>query len=349
MITGQNILFDKFSTFFSLGLKQPDLLFLLASSTREHKHVESMYKQMLGRFHSGENATFPNRDLNTFKYFEHNFFSILFLSLFKVLGIPTERRLNYGVIIHAIRTVVTCTDNILDNENKGAVFLNLGLNNTVLDNVILSLLSQNIVGRALKNISDDEDIAEQAEEQILDSLSSIAKGESLTAAGSLDPLPEPEDIIENIHKKIGGELLRLALIAPLKNEIQLQPQLKLVESGILSIGIGLQMLDDVVDFQEDIIVNKTNLLASWIIYKEDNGYTYQALKDIANSEETDVQNLFYTSQMEIINAAIGRALDGFDRFASVGYPINRAAAISVVKTMFKLRGLEKEWQKSNFA
>src|SRR4030042_2060337 len=98
MITGQNLLFDKFSTLFSLGLKQPDLLLLLAHSTQEHKQVEDMYKQMLGRFQSGESATYPNRNLNTFKYFENNFFSILFLSLFKVLGIPTERRLSYGVI-----------------------------------------------------------------------------------------------------------------------------------------------------------------------------------------------------------------------------------------------------------
>lgn len=45
-------------------------------------------------------------------------FSILFLSVYKALGIPQERRMMYGVINHCLRGLVTGTGNLLDNEYK---------------------------------------------------------------------------------------------------------------------------------------------------------------------------------------------------------------------------------------
>ncbi len=51
-------------------------------------------------------------------YFRKNFFSITFLALYRSVGVPPERRLFYGVVNHAIRGVVTASDNILDDEYK---------------------------------------------------------------------------------------------------------------------------------------------------------------------------------------------------------------------------------------
>lgn len=350
MFTEQKTLFNKFSDILTLGLKQSDLMLLLTQATKEHKEVENLYALMLDKFRCGANASYPNRKLNIFKYFERNFFSILFISIFITLQIPQKKRIDYGVIIHAIRTIVTCTDNILDKEQKGAVFLNFGLNSKVLDNVILLLLSQNILSQTVKSITKDDGTAVQIEKEILDSLGSIAKGENFTNAGDLDMPPSPEDIIVKVHKKIGGELLRLALIAPIINETELHRQLRNIESGVLSLGIGLQMMDDVVDFEEDIKTNKTNLLASWIVHKGCDGpVTYNELRKTVKDCQSEIKNEFEVSRKAVINSAIGRAIDGFDKFGSGGYPIDSSGAVQIIKIMFKLRGLEAKWQTSNYA
>ncbi|MGZ4881858.1 MAG: hypothetical protein ACXV7G_12510, partial [Halobacteriota archaeon] len=52
------------------------------------------------------------------KYAQKNFFSILFLSIYRALNIPCSRRIMYGIMNHSIRGIVTGTDNILDDEYK---------------------------------------------------------------------------------------------------------------------------------------------------------------------------------------------------------------------------------------
>ena len=58
----------------------------------------------------------PQPDIH--KYAQKNFFSILFLSIYRALNIPCSRRIMYGIMNHSIRGIVTGTDNILDDEYK---------------------------------------------------------------------------------------------------------------------------------------------------------------------------------------------------------------------------------------
>ena len=53
--------------------------------------------------------------------------------------------------------------------------------------------------------------------------------------------------------------------------------------------------------------------------------------------------------MEVINQAIEKALEGFGYLTQSGYPVKRNQAISVLKIMFRLRGLENEWNKSAYS
>ena len=47
-----------------------------------------------------------------------HFFSSLFLVVYRSVGVAPERRLFYGGLNHAIRGIVTGTDNLLDDEYK---------------------------------------------------------------------------------------------------------------------------------------------------------------------------------------------------------------------------------------
>ena len=87
-------------------------------SLQEHKTVEAETSLLLKETLQGKYIEPQKNDHSLFRYAQHHFFSILFLSIYRALGIPRERRLFYGMINHAIRGIVTGTDNLLDDEYK---------------------------------------------------------------------------------------------------------------------------------------------------------------------------------------------------------------------------------------
>jgi hypothetical protein len=348
MIKNKLELLKKLSSILKISFNQPGLVMLLSSAQKEHRLVEERFAEMLSECECARKSVFPFKELNAIKYFEKNFFSILFLSIFKAVGIPEERIMSYGVILHALRTIITCTDNILDNENKGPVFLNAELDNLVLNNTMLSLLAHKVMGQAIREVSHDAATATRIEANILDSICSIGKGENITKIDGV--MPVPEEITNNVHMKIGGELLRLALIAPIENERELISELQHMESGILNIGIALQMLDDVTDAAEDLSHTKANYLASWIMYQGEDGiFSFEDLKEYADTSGQNFCTDFKHSVASVVNSAIEKALDGFNMFCCGGFPITRIQAVGILKLMFGLRGLAQEWKMSRYA
>jgi hypothetical protein len=348
MIKNKLELLKKLSSLLKISFNQPGLVILLSSAQKEHRLVEDKFAEMFSECECAKNSVFPFKELNAVKYFEKNFFSILFLSIFKAVGIPEERILRYGVILHALRTIITCTDNILDDENKGPVFLNADLDNPVLNNTMLSLLAHKVMGQAIREVSHTPETAARIEAKILDSICSIGKGENVTKID--DVMPVPDKITENVHMKIGGELLRLALIAPLENERELISELQYMESGVLGIGVALQMLDDVTDAAEDLLDIKSNYLASWIMYQSEDGiFSLDDLKEYADTRGQNFCTDFKCSVASVVNSAIEKALDGFDMLCCGGFPITRIQAVGILKLMFGLRGLTQEWKVSRYA
>ena len=123
--------------------------------------------------------------------------------------------------------------------------------------------------------------------------------------------------------------------------------MRLAEKGILAIGVALQMLDDVVDLEEDLRAEKTNLLASWIIHHTQE-ITWPQLRELETGGCFPAHR-FESLRMEVINQAIEKALEGFGYLTQSGYPVKRNQAISILKIMFRLRGLENEWNKSAYS
>ncbi len=337
--------YHRFQDFVKLGLQGPRLIALLNRAVKEHHFVENLFAEHMQRGVCGSHAEFPYVNLPRHQYFERNFFSVLFLSVFVSLDIPLYRRLRYGLILHCLRTIVTNADNILDKEQKGAVRLQSEQANPVLRNYLLTLMSQRILSQAIHEVTDSDAETARIEIKLVDSLYSIAAGESITSMADKDKIPHPETLIQTVHEKIGGELLRLSLVAPIENEKALSEPLHLAEKGILSIGVALQMLDDVVDIEEDLCANKTNLLASWIIHHGDGSLTWKQLRQSQANAQFSISS-FAAIRMEVVNAAIQKALEGFHWLAQAGYPIKQNQAASVLKIMFRLRGLENEWNSS---
>lgn len=174
-------LLKRISIFAELGLKNPRLIALLTKTASEYREVESAWESFLREFNFAHNAHFTNRTLSSTVYFEKNFFSILLLSILKSAQIPKYRRLKYGLLLQALRTIVTCTDNILDHEQKGAVQLETNLHNPVLDNVLLTLAAQKVLLCASCSLCSEPYGTERLQKRLLDSLSRLPRVRVLPA------------------------------------------------------------------------------------------------------------------------------------------------------------------------
>lgn len=341
-------LLKRISIFAEMGLKNPRLMALLTKAASEYRLVEAEWERFLKDLKFAQNAHFVNKTLSSTAYFEKNFFSILLLSILISAEIPKYRRLKYGLLLQALRTIVTCTDNILDHEQKGAIRLETKLNNPVLDNVLLTLAAQKVLLCASCCLCSEPFGAERLQKRLLDSLFAVAQGESAASLLPGETYPIPEQIIETVHKKIGGQLLGLALVGPMENESEHRAALEPMEQGILAIGTALQMLDDITDIVEDWAVGKKNYLASWMMYHSP-VISMNALNDIVTGDTSQVAIKLGSNRITAIDQAICKALEGFDLLHQGGYPVNHEQALVLLRIMFRLRGLGADWEQSSYA
>ena len=312
-----------------IGIGNPSLAFLLYNSMKEYKNIEEIFKKECSAYSFYSSLNFKNSSYKESEYFEKNFFSIFFISLYKSAGFDKAAIEKYGTIFHMARTIITATDNMLDNEEKCPLVLS-SLSNLTIKNVILILISNRILNSCC---------SQQASGiKLTDTLYKVACGESISKIDAETSYPSSEFIRKEIHGNIGGELLGIAFDVPIIEEPAIAPLLSTLRAGIVMIGNSLQALDDMTDVSEDIDSEKANLLTSIII--EQKKISYQEI--IKNRK--NIFELYQEQYLFLIKESIENAINGFELIESTGYPVNIKSARNILKLMFKLRGLKKEWE-----
>ena len=294
---------------------------------------------------------FPNLDLSPQAYWERNFFSILFVSIFQAIGIAEERVREYAAIIHMVRGIVTATDNILDDEAKGAVIVDLRAGR-VLPNVLCMLLQAGELQSRIRRVMADDAAAEHAWGILLDQLYAIGEEESAEEVAVEHVLP-PKQLLDEIHRFRGANLLLLAFAVPELNEPQFADEMVHAKSGVFRIGMALQILDDLADFEEDIRRRNHNVLRSWLVHgtgSDGRGGRAQPVADsqlsaYSTEELKAPDKLFPQATGEVMVMAIELALTGFDRLRLAGHPLDRETARELMAAMFRLRGLPHLWER----
>lgn len=248
---------------------------------------------------------------------KRNFFTLLILSFLLECKIEKEKVISYGKIIIFLRQIITSTDNIIDNEEKGIIFIK-NLKNRVVKNTLITLICQDLLTKECLKISEDRSISVK----ILEKIYKIAESESLRDIEQYKNYPQKEEIKEKIHSGIGGELLKFSLEVP--NLIEKNEKLLGFTKGLYKIGLSLQGLDDFFDLDEDEKSGKVNLLKSEILYSKNKN-----LEEIKDSYLKNMINIAYK---------------GFEELEFYGYPIDKKNSKRVLKKIFELRGL-KEYTK----
>jgi hypothetical protein len=326
------------------SLKRPRLALLLQNAAREHRSMEREFRLRLEAVSSpGIKLQFPHLSLSFSQYFARNFFSILMLSILDHLGIPTPRLRTYALVTHAIRGIVTASDNILDNEDKGALTI-VNMDGRVLSNILLILVQHDLVHEVILEVAPNVSVRRKAHSLLMNSLAAIAQEES-TEENAVEEVLHPDELLQAIHHYRGGRLLELAFVLPEIIERELAPAISELKAGIYRIGLAVQSLDDVTDFAVDLRSRNHNLLRSWIVHKRSDGpMTDKDLVHIPQDELSQPERRFPNATKDIVRFAIDLALEGFDRLQKHGYPIDHASALELVHVLFRLRGVRKLWE-----
>jgi len=316
----------------------------LIPSIREHREVERKVLELLRETLEEEYLKPLGLQPNLLRYAQRNIFSILFLAIYRAIGIPAERRLLYGVINHAVRGIVTGTDSLLDDEYKELLPLRFPDQATRFKSVMHILLFDRFLFRILEEAEQagllPETVRQLVQQKIFRAMVPIG-GEEAGEEGGVREILSPAAILATIHRYKGGNLLRLAFVAPRLVEADLFGPLETADSGIYRIGMALQVIDDLTDLFDDIRDRRHNYLLSTVFYEGSGAERRQldTLLQAAVSVQEPVEVLFPESVARVMQRAIGEALAGFAALEAAGFWLTRQDAIRLIRYLFHLRGV----------
>jgi hypothetical protein len=202
---------------------------------------------------------------------ERNFFSALFIYSYYRAGIPAERRILYAAINQCLRGMVTGCDNILDDEYKPTLETDLPARAHRFRSVLDIMVSDRILMEILLNYCQAHDLPLP-----MVGRASTASLQALTRSGVQEASEEggvgtrllPLEILEKIHHYKTGVLFQCTWAIPAILEKTLPPLAAVVQDALYRIGIGCQILDDMVDLLVDLREKRHNYVASVIFHEE---------------------------------------------------------------------------------
>lgn len=196
-----------------------------------------------------------------------NFFSLLFLYSYWRAEIPPQRRILYAATLQCLRGMVTGCDNLLDDEYKPTLETDLPDTGHRFRSVMDIMVSDRVLFHLLTDaarrgeIADDRVLA--AATASMQTMTRSGAQEAAEEAG-IDAILEPEAILRSIHHYKTGLLFQCAWDIPRAIEMMVPADLAPLLEGLYRIGIGCQIMDDMVDLEADIRDKRHNYLVSLI-------------------------------------------------------------------------------------
>jgi hypothetical protein len=164
--------------------------------------------------------------------------------------------------------------------------------------------------------------------------------------GGVSSVPEPETMIEQVHRVRGGALFELAFIAPrLINSTVDVSVLLSTQSAISKLGTAFQIVDDLTDFESDIVRGSHNLLVSQITHR---GSAPENAKLVAMrhrqgvAADTDVvAEYFSSSARTVVSRAENEARQSLEELHSLRFWFPPSLSDVLVRAIVGLEGVER--------
>jgi hypothetical protein len=200
---------------------------------------------------------------------EKNFFSMLFLYSFHRAGIPKTRRILYASILQCLRGMVTGCDNLLDDEYKKTLDTNIPETGTRFRSVMDIMVSDRVLFQILMNACHREEVTmEQVQAASAASMKTMTRSgvQEATEEAGISTILKPDDILEKVHHYKTGILFQCPWDIPQVIESLDDADTAPLLTGLYQVGLGCQVMDDMVDMMSDLKQKRHNFLVSLIYY-----------------------------------------------------------------------------------
>ncbi|MCP3927036.1 MAG: polyprenyl synthetase family protein [Desulfobacterales bacterium] len=208
-----------------------------------------------------------------FNYYslEKNFFSLIFLYSYYRADISTDRIVLYATINQCLRGMVTGCDNILDDEYKKTIDTDLPEKGYKFRSVLDIMTSDRILFHILQKRALQGDISYESVDIAVDeSLRCLLKSGAQEASEEegVSEFLKPEIVLSGIHHYKTGILFQSPWAIPSVLEHSDTQSLTDIKKSLYDMGMGCQIMDDMVDLAMDINMKRHNYVASLIFHSD---------------------------------------------------------------------------------
>lgn len=280
-------------------------------------------------------------------FLQEYFFLILFRSLFESLGIDEDRLDRYAEVNFCIKGTITAADNLFDDQAKSLLPL-AAADGPRFHSILQLMCFERLVRRSLDRWHESGDIEGGARHGVLkgliDLMGEIGRLEG-SEEGGVDEIPEPDAMVDAVHRVRGGALFALAFVAPaVLEEGEVQDRLARAEPAVARLGTAFQIVDDLTDFEFDVGRRSHNLLVAQVHHHGTPEEKALLARLRAGDEAADpdmVESAFRTSARAVLERAYVEARAAFEALAELGFWFPPRLADDVVHAIVGLEGVRR--------
>lgn len=244
---------------------QGDILELLG---RELSEGLGLYWQTAGRILAGSGVRLADASPDYFSP-PRNFFSALFLYSYYRQGISHEHRIFYVAANQCLRGMVTGCDNLLDSEYKMTLDTDLAAGAIKFRSILDIMVSDRVLFELLLNFctANGKDL-QTVTRAVTASLHALLRSGAQEASeeGGVATRLTAQQILTDVHHLKTGLLFLSPWAIPAIIEGDADLAGNAVTHPLYQIGMGCQIMDDMVDLQADVLKQRHNYVASLIIH-----------------------------------------------------------------------------------
>lgn len=200
---------------------------------------------------------------------EKNIFSTLFLYAYFAADIAPDRRVVYVAVNQCLRGMVTGCDNILDDEYKQTLATDLPSRAVRFRSVVDIMVSDRVLFDLLLEMAATVSLTDtMIRDASAASLRTLTRSGAQEASeeGGVGDIPTPENVLRDIHHYKTGLLFQCPWAVPGVIETGLGQPAHKFQDHLYRIGMGCQLLDDIVDLEADVRERRYNYAWSKIFH-----------------------------------------------------------------------------------
>lgn len=228
----------------------------------------TLYWSAAARILDGSGIQLVQPEAEEFALRKH-FFSAIFLYSYHRAHISAPHRILYAAVNQCLRGMITGSDNLLDDEYRKTLETDIPTRGKRFRSIMDIMVSDRVLFEILFTRHRKGDITAPqllaATAASLRALARIGAHEAAEEGGVVDILP-PARILETVHRFKTGLLFQSPWAIPLILEGMEPDSVSDLLTALYRIGLGCQIMDDMVDLEDDLKGRRHNYVASLVYH-----------------------------------------------------------------------------------